>query len=285
MWLERPPSYKAHCRSAFLIIAALILALAGWRAEPARAQSVVLTAQYRVGDPSTPNDVQLKPILQVVNGGGASVNLADVKLRYYFTRDTAQSLVFNCDYAAVGCVNVTGSFSPVSPAVTGADYYLEVGFTSGSVVAGANSGEVQARVNKSDFSNFAEGDDYSYNSTLTSFTNHPYVTVYYQGTLVYGNEPAAAATSTPTATNTATSTLTSTATPTATGTATATATTVPTATNTPQIVTVTSTPTPTPSGDDLVRLREATEATNVFVLLFGTLSVIILGLIFLRIRV
>jgi hypothetical protein len=79
--------------------------------------------------------------------GSSAVNLSTLKVRYYFTRDTAQSLVFNCDYAMVGCGNLSGVFVAISPAKATADYYLEVSFASGTLAAKGDSGEIQLRFN------------------------------------------------------------------------------------------------------------------------------------------
>ena len=83
------------------------------------------------------------------------------------------------------------SFVTVSPARTGADTYLLVGFSSGagSLAAGASTGEIQARFNKNDFSNYTETGDYSCDPTKTTYTDWNKVTLYQNGTLVWGTEP------------------------------------------------------------------------------------------------
>jgi hypothetical protein len=46
-----------------------------------------------------------------------------------------------------------------------------------------------ARFNKDDWSNFAEADDYSFDPTKLSFADWTRVTVYQNGTLIWGSEP------------------------------------------------------------------------------------------------
>ena len=78
----------------------------------------------------------------------------------------------------------------LTAAKTGADHYLEVGFGSGagSLAAGASTGDIQNRFNKTDWSNFDETNDYSY-GTNTSYADATKVTVYVNGTLAHGTEP------------------------------------------------------------------------------------------------
>ena len=149
-----------------------------------------LKAQYKVNDGSA-TDNQIKPGLRVVNTGSTRLALSDITLRYWYTADGAQSQRYSCDYAVVGCSNITGTFgTPAYPAST-ADRYLEIGFksTAGSLAPGASSGEIQSRINKSDWSSYNEANDYSYGASQTSFADWSKVTVYYKGALVWGTEP------------------------------------------------------------------------------------------------
>jgi cellulose 1,4-beta-cellobiosidase len=116
-----------------------------------------------------------------------------LKIRYWYTREGAANQVFWCDYAGItgSCSNVTGAFVQVNPARTGANFYLEVGFTAaaGAVTAGGQTGEIQARFNKSDWSAYTETGDYSFDPTKTSFADWTRVTLYRNGVLVWGTEP------------------------------------------------------------------------------------------------
>jgi uncharacterized protein (TIGR03382 family) len=59
----------------------------------------------------------------------------------------------------------------------------------GTLTPGQSTGEIQARFNKDDWSNFAEADDYSFDPTKTSFADWDRVTVYQAGALIWGTEP------------------------------------------------------------------------------------------------
>ncbi|MET8414447.1 cellulose binding domain-containing protein [Streptomyces sp. NPDC005098] len=145
-------------------------------------------AQYKNND-SSPGDNQIRPGLQLVNTGTQPVALSDVTVRYWFSGESgATTYSTNCDWAAIGCGSVTHRVVSSAGAGPGADHYLEVGFGSGSLAAGASTGEIQLRLNKTDWSNFNEADDYS-RATNTAYADASKVAVYVDGTLVRGTAP------------------------------------------------------------------------------------------------
>lgn len=147
-----------------------------------------LKARYRSSD-SSPGDNQIKPDLQVVNTGTAAVSLSVVTVRYWFTSDNGASTYSTwCDWSPIGCSTVTHRVAAVSTPEAGADHYLEVGFGSGSLAPGAATGEIQLRLNKTDWSNFDESDDYSHGAG-TSYADADRIAVYVDGELVWGIEP------------------------------------------------------------------------------------------------
>jgi hypothetical protein len=132
---------------------------------------------------------QIQPHFKIANTGSSAVALSTLKVRYFFTANGSATQVFACDYALIGCGNVMGAFYPWT--LGGADHYLEVTFSSaaGSVSPGSDSGEVQPRFYDQNYLFFTQTDDYSFDATKTSFTNWTNMTLYQNGTLVWGTEP------------------------------------------------------------------------------------------------
>jgi endoglucanase len=158
----------------------------------ATTRPTALKLQYRAADTNA-GDNQIKPHFNIVNLGTSAVPLSELKIRYWYTREGTASQNFWCDYSAIpgSCTNLSGAFVQVSPARTGADFYLEVSFTpaAGSILAGGQSGEIQTRFAKTDWSNYNETGDYSFDPTKTSFADWTHVTLYRNGVLVWGTEP------------------------------------------------------------------------------------------------
>ncbi|WP_310605497.1 cellulose binding domain-containing protein [Anaerosporobacter sp.] len=131
----------------------------------------------------------LYPQFRIYNTSSENIALSDVTLRYYFTIDGENGLNFFCDHAAIQDTNVikdavTGKFIKLDTPEAGADHYMEVGFTSGTVAPG-NYVDIHTRIGKSDWSVFKPSDDYSQNisSSLDYFDQ---VDMYYNGNLVWG---------------------------------------------------------------------------------------------------
>lgn len=132
----------------------------------------------------------ISPKFKVVNTGNSAIQLSDVKLRYYYTIDGEEAQSFWSDWASIGSANVTSKFVKLATPVAGADYVLEVDFTSsaGTLNAG-QSAEIQTRFSKNSWSNYNQANDYSFKASSTQFANNEQVTGYINGQLVWGIEP------------------------------------------------------------------------------------------------
>lgn len=132
----------------------------------------------------------INPRLKLVNNSGSSINLKDVKLRYYYTIDGEKPQTFWCDWSSAGTSNVIGSFVKLSSAKNGADYCLEIGFADGAgTLEAGKSVDIQARFSKNDWSNYNQSDDYSFGSSASDYIENSKISLYIDGKLVWGKEP------------------------------------------------------------------------------------------------
>jgi subtilisin family serine protease len=162
--------------------------------------------QYQIGDIGSPTDNSLKPRLQIINHTASTIPFSELKLRYWYTNEGDKTQSLACDYSPIGCGNVTGSFVKLATPQPGADTYVEVGFTTsaGALLPGRSSGELVLRINKSDWSNYNETGDYSYDPARTTYAAWSRVTLYRNGQLIWGVEPGGATlTATPAVASTA----------------------------------------------------------------------------------
>lgn len=141
------------------------------------------------GDTSSQSS-QIVPKIKLYNTGESSIPLTDIKLRYYYTIDGEKNQTYWCDWSTVDSQNVTGTFVKMPQAATGADYYLEIGFTSGAgELAAGQSIEVHSRFSKSDYSSYTQTGDYSFSKSGNGFADWTKITGYISDSLKWGMEP------------------------------------------------------------------------------------------------
>jgi len=130
-----------------------------------------------------------KPEFVIVNTGLWPAPLASMELRYWFTDDSQPLLDFHCDWAAVGCANLSGDFGFADGGIG----YLHLNFRPGAgwLGAGEDSGEIKVRFNRADWAQYRQSDDHSF-GPVTTDTEWERVTLYVDGLLVWGVEPGTA---------------------------------------------------------------------------------------------
>ncbi len=152
-----------------------------------------VSLKYRTFDNSSSGamDNQIRPHFIVENNGTSPINLNEITIRYWYTKEGTQAQNAWIDYAQMGSNKITTNFVEMASPATSADHYFEVGFTAnaGSILAGGNSGEIQTRFAKTNWSNYDETDDHSYNMNASTFQTWDKVTVYCNGVLAWGSEP------------------------------------------------------------------------------------------------
>jgi hypothetical protein len=139
--------------------------------------------------------------VDVLDGSLAALPLAAVTFRYWFVLgETTAPPELAIDYAQMfqNGAGITSRFVGLSPAVTGANEYLEIGFAAGAptLTGFADTGQIQLRffgANNADSFDLDQTMDYSYRAcgadASAGFTNAPNITGYINGVLAWGTEP------------------------------------------------------------------------------------------------
>lgn len=147
-----------------------------------------LKVMYKTTDASDAAG-DIKTTLRIENTGKKPIELSELKLRYWYTKDSEDQQQCIFDYVKVGKEMIEAKFIEVSPAVENADSYFELSFKSGAgvIAPGSDSGDIQLRVTKSGVP-YTQSNDYSYDKA-TSFTENSKITAYVNSELVYGEQP------------------------------------------------------------------------------------------------
>jgi len=139
--------------------------------------------------------------VDVSDGSLGALPLAAVTFRYWFVLgETTDPPQLSIDYAQMfqGGKGITSRFVAVSPPVTGANEYLEIGFSADApkLTMFEDSGQIQLRffgANNAASFDLDQTMDYSYRAcgadASTGFTNAPHITGYINGVLAWGTEP------------------------------------------------------------------------------------------------
>lgn len=160
-----------------------------WGEEPSVLMSQITAAGIKMfNNGRNDSTTTIYPWLKLYNTGTMPFNLEDVKIRYYYTIDGDMEQNFWCDWSSVGRENVTGEFVKVPFIANGVDYYYELGFKpgSGSLIAG-DFEEIQTRFAKTDWSNYTQTNDYSFNASTSDYIEWTKIGVYIKGKLVWGD--------------------------------------------------------------------------------------------------
>jgi len=124
------------------------------------------------------------------------LNLNNVEARYWYncdcTNQTEQAWVDWAGLLPAGTTATTDVQVTVQPTTLGGQTnYVSYKFTGNPILQPGQSIQIQSRFNKSDWSNMLQDNDWSF-AAYTSFTQWTKITGYLNGSLVWGQEPAAA---------------------------------------------------------------------------------------------
>jgi len=131
---------------------------------------------------------QIKPHFKIINRTNIDINLNDLKIRYYFTLEDPETQQFNVDWAAIGNIYVNGIFK----CIDNNEYYVEVKFdeNSGILNPGKDTGDIQIRFNKINWTNYNQTDDYSFDENISDYIDYTSACLYYKDEyLIWGQTP------------------------------------------------------------------------------------------------
>lgn len=162
-----------------------------WGEEPSQPLTIMQNAKVQMYNKHR-NDSwdAIHTYFKLFNTGNVQLNLSDVVIRYYYTKDGNQSENFIVDSSSIDENKITSKFVTLPPAFSNENVtdFVDIGFTpdAGYIIAGDNL-EIQSRVKKSDDSMYNQKNDYSFNPTDTDYIDWTKVSVYIKGKLVWGN--------------------------------------------------------------------------------------------------
>jgi hypothetical protein len=145
------------------------------------------------GDNGKVNDNSIKPNIKIVNNDQVAVAYNQLTARYWFTAENFAGINTWIDYAQLGSSQVSMKYVALAQPLNGALGYIEYSFNAAtSLLPGTNSGPIQSRLSNKDYGVFNETDDYSYQNG-NAYAANSHITLYRNGSLVWGTEPTAAA--------------------------------------------------------------------------------------------
>lgn len=137
--------------------------------------------------------------LRTDNTGTSSVPVSELKLRYYFTDEVMKTPLITINWSHV-CVPgncgstlaMTSTVNAVIPPVTGADTYLEFGFSSNHPTLGTGDSaefafQMQGPNPSADI--YTQTNDYSFDSSKTTASIWQHVVLLQNGMVVWGTPP------------------------------------------------------------------------------------------------
>jgi len=153
---------------------------------------------YKCSD-TNPNYSQMAPSYKIVNAGGPSLNLSDLKVRYFMSDEGNAKLLPDFIYAEVnggaGYRDIrnlaTVQITAAVPAVAGADKVVELSFGAGAgTLTDGQTSTINFVVHTEGYSlNLNEANDYSHDISKTDFGVNGKVTLYLKDQLIAGIEP------------------------------------------------------------------------------------------------
>jgi hypothetical protein len=135
--------------------------------------------------------VCIQPCFNLVNDGSKAIELKDLSIRYYYTKELSGAESYDCYWVSNGDCNqlAPAIFTNLDPSRPGAGRYLELSFTDvAKTLPPDDDFTLQGGFCMPDGKQFTQTGDYSYNGSAT-YESTSKVVVLKDGVRIWGNEP------------------------------------------------------------------------------------------------
>ena len=118
------------------------------------------------------------------------MNLEDLKVRYYFTKDEVKDHSFFVDYSSIEASKISGKFVSITPVKNGADTYVELSFSKGAgIISYGDSVSINFRILSKDGKQYVQTGDYSFEPNSSKYKDSTSITVLKGEDIIWGIEP------------------------------------------------------------------------------------------------
>jgi cellulose 1,4-beta-cellobiosidase len=135
-------------------------------------------------------DGEVRPYFRIVNSGGVPIALNRMKVKYWFTSESATAgLTVGCTTGPGGnCSQMSAAVARISPTYATADAAVTVTFTATTQLGNTDmTNAMQFSVNRTDWANMPESNDWS-QTKATTMTAAPKIALYVDDQLWWGEE-------------------------------------------------------------------------------------------------
>jgi hypothetical protein len=123
----------------------------------------------------------IKLSINITSRDTKNIDLADVTLRYYYTKEGISDEEVIIDYASIDIAAITAATQ---------DGYIEIGFTpDAGILRDTDSFQFHVRMYKLDFTNYDQSNDYSFDPQMSEFHYYKKIPLYVKSERVWGYEP------------------------------------------------------------------------------------------------
>ena len=136
------------------------------------------------------NSKQISPYFQILNEDEEYIAYQELEVRYWLTPENYSGLNLWVDYAQIGADEVTMEYVPLDQSHVNAFGYVSYQFLGlqDTLMSNTNSGEIRSNIANADWRDLEKENDFSY-KPAGEYSPNSNITIYRNGTLIYGSEP------------------------------------------------------------------------------------------------